>query len=102
MIKVYGARCVVKEIKNENTTETGIIIPGREKEPTNQGIVIAIGNGALTEDGRRIPMDVAVGDKVVYSSFSGSPVKQKGKNKEKEDESFLILNERDILCCIED
>lgn len=92
-MKVLGARLIVKEMKKE-ATKNGIIIPGRESESTNTGEVVAVGNGALLDSGERVPMDVAVGDIVVYTSFSGSPVKVK-------DEIFLILNERDILVVLE-
>lgn len=93
MIKVLGARCVVKERKNEETTSSGIIVPGREKEPTYVGEVIAVGNGAMLENGQRVPMDVKVGDTVVYTTFSGSPIKHN-------DEELIILNERDILAIL--
>ena len=99
MIKVFGARCVVKELKNEAATESGIILPGREKESTNQGIVISVGNGAILDNGTKVPMDVKPGDKVVYASFAGSPIVTKDNQ---EDQEYLILNERDILAKIED
>lgn len=93
MLKVLGARCVVKEKKNTEETSSGIIVPGREKEPTYVGEVIAVGNGAMLENGERVPMDIKVGDTVVYTTFSGSPIKY-------HDEELIILNERDILCVI--
>lgn len=93
-MKVLGARLIVKEFKKEST-KNGIIIPGRETESTNTGKVIAVGNGALLDSGERVPMEVKTGDVVVYTSFSGSPVKVK-------DETFLILNERDILVVLEE
>lgn len=94
MFKVLGARCLVKEMKQSDTTTSGIVIPGREKEQTNKAVVLAIGDGAILEDGTIVPMKVAPGDSILYSSFSGSPVKV---NKEDTD-SYIILNERDILC----
>ena len=97
-VKVIGARVLVKEIKLEKETACGVIIPGREKEQTNKGIVIAVGDGAMLENGTKVPMQVHVGDTVVYSSFSGSPIKEKPND---EDE-YLILNERDILCVFEE
>ena len=94
-MKVFGARCIVEEIKNSEKTASGIIINGRDKEPTYQGIVIAVGDGAMLENGTRVPMDVKVGDHVVYTTFSGSPLQYGGKE-------YLVLNERDILVVLED
>ena len=95
MIRVLGARLLVKEFKNEETTKSGIVVPGREKEPTFVGKVIAVGNGAILENGQRVPMQVNVGDKVTYTSFSGSPIVSGG-------EEYIILNERDVLAVISD
>lgn len=92
--KILGARCLVQEIKNSAETESGIVIPGKEKEQTNKGIVLAVGDGAILEDGTKVPMKVNVGDHVLYSSFSGSPVKVNSSDAD----TFLVLNERDILC----
>lgn len=92
--KIVGARCLVQEIKNDAETASGIIVPGREKEQTNKGIVLAVGDGAILEDGTKVPMKVSVGDHVLYSSFSGSPVKVNSNDPD----TYLILNERDILC----
>lgn len=93
-MKVFGARCIIKEEKQSNKTNSGIVVQGRDKEPTYRGEVIAVGNGAMLENGTRVPLDVKVGDKVVYTAFSGSPIVDKG-------ETFLILNERDILCVLD-
>jgi len=98
-IVVKGARVLVKEQKLSQTTESGIIIQGREKEHTNQGIVLAVGEGAMLEDGTLVPVGVKVGDKVMYTAFSGSPITKAGDDDE-EDVRYLILNERDILCQI--
>lgn len=92
--KILGARCLVQEIRQDAETESGIVIPGREKEQTNKGIVLAIGDGAILEDGTKVPMKVNVGDHVLYSSFSGSPIKVNSDDPD----TFIILNERDILC----
>lgn len=97
-IVVKGARVLVKEQKLSQTTESGIIIQGREKEHTNQGIVLAVGEGAILEDGTLVPVGVNVGDKVMYTAFSGSPITKAGDDEE--DVRYLILNERDILCQI--
>jgi chaperonin GroES len=94
-LRVLGARCVVEEFKLDEKTKTGIIVPGRDKEPTNRGKVIAVGEGARFEDGTLCPMQVQVGDVVVYAHFAGSPI-------EVDDKVYVILNERDILCIIDD
>jgi chaperonin GroES len=92
--RTFGARCIVEEIKNENVLKSGIILQNADKEPTYRGIVIAVGDGAVLENGQKVPMQVAVGDEVIYTTFSGTPI-QDG------DKSYLILNERDILCVID-
>lgn len=97
-IKINGARVLVKEERLSSETEKGIILPGREKQQTNKGIVLAVGNGAMLADGTKVPVAVNVGDTVVYSSFSGSPIKEKADDPN----VYLILNERDILCTILD
>jgi chaperonin GroES len=94
-MKVFGARCIVKEEKQGEETVSGIIIPGKDKEPTYVGRIIAVGDGALLENGERVSMQVKEGDRIAYTTFSGSPIKNG------EDE-FIILNERDILCVLED
>lgn len=94
-MKVFGARCIVKEEKREtNKTSSGIIVPGSDKEPTFTGKVIAVGQGAMLDTGVRVPMDVKVGDRIVYTNFSGTPIINKG-------ETYLVLNERDILAVID-
>lgn len=97
-IRLNGARVLVKEEKLTNELSSGIIIQGRDKEQTNKGTVIAIGEGAILESGITVPMNVSVGETVIYSSFSGSPIKV---NADDED-VYIILNERDILCVIEE
>lgn len=96
-IKIAGARVLVKEKKLTEESDGRIIIPGQDKQKTNTGVVLQVGTGAMLENGDIIPMSVAVGDTVIYSSFSGSPIKYDKNDKEE----YLILNERDILCIIE-
>lgn len=94
-MKVLGARCIVKEIKNESDkTMGGIILPGSNNEPTYTGVVIGVGDGALLDNGVKVPMQVKEGDRIIYTTFSGSPIEVNG-------ETYLILNERDILCILE-
>lgn len=96
-MKIFGERCLVKEIKKQETdaNEYGVIVPGSKDEPTYTGVVLKTGEGAMLDDGTIVPMHVKPGDKIVYNVFSGSPIQIK-------DETFLILNERDILAILED
>src|ERR687887_2881839 len=83
-------RVVVKALEEETQrTPTGIIIPDTAKEKPQEGEVVAVGPGRF-EDGKRIPMDVAVGDRVIYSKYGGTEVKVEG-------EDYLILTARDVL-----
>lgn len=97
-IRINGSRVLVKEEKLSTETSSGIVMPGRDKQQTNKGKVLVVGDGAMLENGTKVPVAVAVGDTVIYSSFSGSPIKQ---NPDDED-VYLILNERDILCIIDE
>ena len=89
-------RVVLKQLEAEKTTASGIVIPGKEKEKPQQAEVIAVGPGKTTEDGKKLPMEVKVGDKVVYSKYSGTEVKMD------EDEEFVIVKQGDILAIIAD
>ena len=83
-------RLVVKPIEAEEKTKTGIYLPDTAKEKPQEGKVIAVGPGRLSEDGKRIVMEVKVGDIVVYSKYGGTEIKV-------EDEELIILRESDIL-----
>ena len=74
--------------------EGGIIIPDSAKEKPQEGKVIAVGNGKVADDGKKIPLDVKAGDKILFGKYSGSEVKV-------EDEEYLILREEDVLAIIE-
>jgi len=80
----------VKAIEQEGQTKSGLYIPDNAKERPQEGNVIAVGPGRVTDDGTRIAMDLAVGDSVVYSKFAGTEFTEDG-------EDLLILTERDIL-----
>ena len=87
-------RIVVKPLDAEQTTASGLVIPDTAKEKPQEGEVVAIGPGRFNEDGDgRVPMDVAVGDKVIYSKYGGTEVKYAG-------EEFLILSARDVLAVV--
>jgi len=83
-------RLVVKPIEKEEKTKTGIYLPDTAKEKPEEGEILAVGPGRLSEDGKRIPMDVQVGDIVIYARYGGQEIKI-------DDEDLMILRESDIL-----
>jgi len=85
-------RIVVKPGEEEETTVSGIVIPDTAKEKPQEGEVIAVGPGRF-EDGQRVPLDVKVGDKVIYSKYGGTEVKVEG-------DEYLILSARDVLAVV--
>ncbi|WP_460801730.1 co-chaperone GroES [Nocardioides pacificus] len=93
-IKPLEDRIVVKPLDAEQTTASGLVIPDTAKEKPQEGEVVAVGPGRFNEDGdERIPMDISVGDKVIYSKYGGTEVKYAG-------EEFLILSGRDVLAIV--
>jgi chaperonin GroES len=87
-------RIVVKPSEEEETTASGLVIPDTAKERPQEGEVIAVGPGRFNEDGdERVPMDVKVGDKVIYSKYGGTEVKIEG-------DDYLILSARDVLAIV--
>jgi chaperonin GroES len=92
-IKPLDDRILVKPLDAEQTTASGLVIPDTAKEKPQEGEVLAVGPGRF-EDGHRLPMDVAVGDKVIYSKYGGTEVKYNG-------EEYLILSARDVLAVLE-
>lgn len=89
-LQPLGDRLVVKPIEREEVTKGGIVLPDTAKEKPQEGEVLAAGPGRLTEDGKRIAMDVKVGDIVVYAKYGGIEIKV-------DEEELLILREGDIL-----
>lgn len=85
---------LVKQLEEQEVRRGGIIIPDTAKEKPQQGKVIAVGNGKVGEDGKRIPLDVKAGDRVLFRKYSASEVKI-------EDEEYLVLEEKDILAILE-
>jgi chaperonin GroES len=83
-------RVLVKRIEEEEVRRGGIIIPDTAKEKPQEGKVIAVGTGKVGEDGKRIPLDVKAGDRILFGKYSGSEVKI-------DDEEYLILREEDVL-----
>ncbi|MGN8246929.1 co-chaperone GroES [Cellulomonas soli] len=92
-IKPLEDRIVVKTLEAEQTTASGLVIPDSAKEKPQEGEVLAVGPGRIDDKGNRVPLDVAVGDKVIYSKYGGTEVKYAG-------EEYLILSARDILAIV--
>jgi len=87
-------RIIVKRVEEETKTAGGIFIPETAKEKPQQGEVVAVGKGKTTEDGKTLPVDVKVGDRVLFGKYAGSEVKLDGQE-------YLIMREDDILGVIE-
>ena len=92
MIRPLGDRVVLKQLVAEETTKSGIVLPGQNKEKPQQAEVIAVGPGGMV-DGKEIKMEVSVSDQVIYSKYAGTEVKI-------EDEEYIIVKQSDILAVI--
>jgi chaperonin GroES len=90
-----GDRVVIQPAGREETTKSGIVIPDTAKEKPQRGTIIAVGKGRRDDDGERIPMDVEVGETVLFAKYAGTEFKL-------EDEDYLILSEKDILAKVSD
>lgn len=93
-IRPLHDRILVKRLEEQEVRRGGIIIPDTAKEKPQEGKVVAVGNGKVTDDGKKIPLDVKAGDKILFGKYSGSEVKI-------EDEEYLILREEDVLAILE-
>ncbi len=93
-IKPLEDRLVVKPLEAEQTTASGLVIPDTAKEKPQEGEVVAVGPGRFDDNGNRVPLDVSVGDKVIYSKYGGTEVKYNN-------EDLLVLSARDVLAVIE-
>ncbi|QBI20588.1 co-chaperone GroES [Egibacter rhizosphaerae] len=93
-LKPLDDRVVVRAIEAEQTTASGLVIPDTAKEKPQEGEVVAVGPGRVTDSGDRVTLDVKEGDRIVYSKYGGTEVKLDG-------EEFLILSARDILAVVE-
>lgn len=89
-LKPLADRVVVKPLTEEEVTKGGIILPDTAKEKPQRGEIVAVGPGRMDEEGKRLPMDVKKGDKVLYAKYAGTEIKL-------DDEEYLILREGDIL-----
>lgn len=93
-VKPLGDRVVLKALAQEEKTKSGIVLPDTAKEKPQQGEVLAVGTGKVLENGQKAPMEVKVGDKVIFSKYAGTEIKVDG-------EEVLILGERDILAILD-
>ena len=89
-----GDRIVLKQLEAEETTKSGIVLPGQSKEKPQQAEVIAVGPGGMV-DGKEVKMEVKVGDQVIYSKYAGTEVKLD------EDHEYIIVKQSDVLAVIE-
>ena len=87
-------RILVERIEEKEVKKGGIIIPDTAKEKPQEGKVIAAGNGKVTDDGKKLPLDVKVGDRILFGKYSGSEVKI-------DDKDYLILKEEDVLAILD-
>jgi chaperonin GroES len=92
-IKPLEDRIVIKSLEAEQTTASGLVIPDTAKEKPQEGEVLAVGPGRIDDKGNRVPLDVQVGDRVIYSKYGGTEIKHGG-------EEYLILSARDVLAVI--
>ncbi len=92
--KPLGERVVLKLVEAEEKTKGGIVLPDTAKEKPQKGEVVAVGSGKVMENGKKAPLEVKAGDKVFFSRYSGTEVKDG-------EEKFLIVNERDILAIVD-
>jgi chaperonin GroES len=93
LLKPLGDRIVIELVEAEEKTASGIVLPDSAKEKPQQGKVIAVGSGRVTEHGERIAMEVAEGNIIVFSKYSGTELKYEGKD-------YLILRESDVLAIV--
>jgi len=92
-IKPLEDRIVIKQVDAEQTTASGLVIPDTAKEKPQEGEVLAVGPGRIDDNGNRVPLDVVVGDRVIYSKYGGTEVKYAG-------EEYLVLSARDVLAVV--
>ena len=94
MLKPLGDRIIAKATSAEEVTKGGIVLPDTAKEKPQEGEVIAVGPGKLLDSGKLVPMDVKVGDKIIYAKYGGTEVKVEG-------EEYMILRQDDVLAILD-
>ncbi|MDD7464804.1 MAG: co-chaperone GroES [Actinomycetaceae bacterium] len=93
-IKPLEDRIVIKQAEAEETTASGLVLPGSAQEKPQEGVVLAVGPGRIDDNGNRVPMDVKEGDAVIYSRYGGTEVTYG-------DDTYIILSARDVLAIVE-
>lgn len=93
MLKPLGDRIVIELVESEEKTASGIVLPDSAKEKPQEGKVVAVGTGRVTDNGERIALEVNEGDAIIFSKYAGTEVKYEGKE-------YLILRESDVLAII--
>ncbi|KOP78191.1 co-chaperone GroES [Cytobacillus praedii] len=93
MLKPLGDRIIIELVETEEKTASGIVLPDTAKEKPQEGKVVAVGTGRVLENGERVALEVANGDRIIFSKYAGTEVKYEGKE-------YLILRENDILAII--
>jgi chaperonin GroES len=92
-LQPLGDRLVIRPLGRDEMTKSGIVLPDTAKEKPQEGEVLAAGQGRIDDNGKRIPMEVAVGNKVLFAKYSGTEFKSEG-------EDLLVLSERDVLAVL--
>jgi chaperonin GroES len=92
-LRPLGDRVVVKPVEREERTKSGIVLPDTAKEKPQEGIVEAVGTGRLLDNGTKVPMELKVGDKVLYAKYAGNEFKV-------EEQEYLIISEKDVLAIV--
>ena len=92
MLKPLADRVLVK-VEEETKTMGGILLPDTAQKKSQKGVVVAVGSGKMTEEGKRLPLEVKEGDEVLFAKYSGTELEDKG-------EKYLLLSERDILAIL--
>ncbi|WP_040205611.1 co-chaperone GroES [Neobacillus jeddahensis] len=93
MLRPLGDRIIIELVESEEKTASGIVLPDSAKEKPQEGKVVAVGTGRVLESGERVALDVAVGDRIIFSKYGGTEVKYQGVE-------YLILRETDILAIV--
>ena len=93
MLKPLADRVLVKVEEEETKTMGGILLPDTAQKKSQKGVVVAVGSGKMTEEGKRLPLEVKEGDEVLFAKYSGTEIEDKG-------EKYLLLSERDILAIL--
>jgi chaperonin GroES len=93
LLRPLGDRIVIELVESEEKTASGIVLPDSAKEKPQEGRVVAVGTGRVLENGERVALEVSVGDRIIFSKYSGTEVKFEGNE-------YLILRENDILAVV--